>query len=601
MSTAPAAAPEVPLDRPRRTALGVLGPTWRASRFVLVRTFADPVRGGRLRDDGWPPGLRALVGAAVAVYGVLMLAAVFAPAVRSHDQLLFVPPDTTMPRLAVPLLGTGLVLALACLQSGVLHVRVPIRIAGTAVVAAILLNQIDWSDLGAADLVSVAFTALLPLLVLARVRRRFHWLEPVVALVAVGGAVVAYQGFSLTTLADTSPGLRISRLDTLLLPVWGLAAPVSILAGAALVEITTVATTWSVATAWDVVGHRPGARRWTTTLLLALVAGRTVQETLRFADPTALVGTKGLLVAAALVAVAFVLGAVVTTLADRTGAGDVRRPPDPDDVVAAWRGSAPYLALALAAGIGLQSLVEVLLHAVGLTRAGLVVRRFGGDTSVLVSALLVTGAALVTSLVLARRGWGRTGLVLVTFATMFGAQAAFSATNLVTTTDDLLTVVSGVAVVLLVVQALRRRLDAGTEVALAGVLALGIAYTFRDWFTEPLTQLASLTGVGAALLVGLIWRLLTDNAYAGGDSPGFPRASRVLLVLANALVGLVFAALLALRGGAYTLDLRQAESIGDTIVGFPLVLAVMFSGLSLAVRGRGRSEVTSAGTAARTA
>ena len=86
-----------------------------------------------------------------------------------------------------------------------------------------------------------------------------------------------------------------------------------------------------------------------------------------------------------------------------------------------------------------------------------------------------------------------------------------------------------------------------------------------------------------------LWRLLTDNGYAAGDSPGFPRASRVLLVLANALVGVVFAALLALRGGAWALDLRQAESIGDTIVGFPLVLALMFSGLTLAVRGGGVS------------
>ena len=346
----------------------MLRPTWRASRFVLARTFADPVREGRLRDDGWPPGLRAVVGAAVVVYAVLMLAAVFASVVRAHDRLLFVPPGTTLPRLAVPLLGTGLVLALACLQSAVIHVRVPLRVAGTAVVVAVLLDQVDWTDVGPADLVTVGFIALLPLLVLSRVRRPFHWLEPVVALVAVGGAVVAYQGVGLTALAETSPGLRISRLDTLLIPLWGLAAPVSILAGAALVEITTVATTWSVATAWDVVGRRPRGRRWTTVLLVALVVGRAVQETRRFADPTALVGTTGLLVAAALTAVAFVLGAAVTAVADRAGGGDPRRRHDPADVVAAWRGTAPYLALALAAGIGLQSLVAVLLHAVGLTQ-----------------------------------------------------------------------------------------------------------------------------------------------------------------------------------------------------------------------------------------
>ena len=292
-------------------------------------------------------------------------------------------------------------MALTCLQSAVVHVRIPLRVAGTAVVVAVLLNQVDWTDVGAADLVTVGFVALLPLLVLARVRRRFHWLEPVVVLGAVGGAVVAYQGFGLATLAEVSPGIRISRLDTLLIPLWGLAAPVSILAGAALVEIVSTATTWSVATAWDVLGRRVRARRWTTGLLLALVAGRTVQETLRFSDPTALVGVRGLVVAAALTAVTFALCALVTTLADRAGPGEERRRPGPAELVSGWRATAPYLALALAAGIGLQSLLQALLHAVGLTRAGIVVRHAGGATSVLVFASLVAVAALVASLVLA--------------------------------------------------------------------------------------------------------------------------------------------------------------------------------------------------------
>lgn len=558
----------------------------RLARFVLARTFADPIREGRLRSVGWPPGLRSIAAVAVVVYTALMLVAVFATAIRGHDGLIFVSPGLSLPTVAVPLVATGLVLALSCLFTAALHTAPPFRVGVTVMVMAILLYPIDWTDAGRADVVVAALTAGLPALVLVRARRRFHWLELVLSLAIIGHAVLAYQVLGIGPLATAAPGLRLTALTQLTNPVWALAVPVSILAGAALVEITTAAVTWTATGVWARIAHRPRTRRWTAAVLVVLVFGRAVQEASRLTDASDPVAPSRLVIAAVLVLGVYGGCALATGLADRTAGGDPRQRPDPDDLLSTWHRCAPFLAVALAANVVLQLLISVLLRGFGFPAAASWFLHLGGSGVILTTALVTTGVALAAAALLSRRGWRRTGLLLAAFGTMFGAQSICTALHLITTTEDMLALTSALAVGVLVVSAVRRRLTLQAEVAIAGVLLLGLAFAYRDWMTEPLTALVSLTGVSAALLVGLVWRLLTDNGFTRGDSPGFPQASRVLLALANALVGVTFAALLALFGGRYVLDLSQAEQLGDSALGFPLVLAVVFAGLTLAAGGR---------------
>jgi hypothetical protein len=568
-----------PAPRAVREAAGLV-------RFVLVRTFVDPVREGRLRSAGWPPGLRPFAVVAVALYGSLVLAAVLASAIRRRSSVVFAAPDQSLPSVALPLVGVGATLTLACLFAGALHTRVAFRVAVTLVVAAILLAPVDWGRASSVDLVTAGLVALLPAYALLRARRTFHWSEPVVATALVGLAVVCQQGVALAPLREVAPGVTITALSQLTDPLWALAAPVSILAGATLVEVTTSAVTWTTTGLWSRLAGRRRTRAWTAAALVALIALRAVQEGRRLTEPTAPVPPSRLLPAALLVVVVAAGCGLATRLADRTSAGDARTRPDPDELLPAWRRSAPALALVLGATIGLQLLVSVVLRSFGLRRAGAAVLDAGGPSVVVVAAAVTSAALVAAALVLALRGSRRLGLVLMATGLTYGFQTLFATTGLVTGTDDVLLVVTAAAVGLLVWLVARRRLTTQAEVAVAGVLLLTAAYGYRDWLDDPLTAVVSLSGVSAALLVGLVWRLLTDNAFARGSSASFPQPGRVLLALANALVGVTSAALVALLGGRSLLDFRQTESLGDGVLGFPLVLAVTFAGLTLAAQGR---------------
>lgn len=555
-------------------------------RFVLTRTFVEPVREGRLRSRGWPPGLRAFAVVAVVVYGVLALAAVLAGVVRRTTPVVFAAPDQSLPTLAVPLVGVGATLTLACLAAAALHVRVALRVPLLVVVGAVLLAPVDWSRPGPLDLLTAALVALLLVLALLRAGRSFHWGEPVACVAIVGGTVVVQQVLALAALREVAPGVTITALSQLTNPLWALAAPVSILAGAALVEVTTSAATWTTVGFWSRAAGRPRTRSWTAAALVVLVAVRVVQEVRRVTDPTDPVPVDRLLLAALVVAVVAAGCAAACALADRTMAGDERVRPDPDDLLPAWRRCAPVLALVLGATIGLQLVVSVVLRSAGLRGAGAAVLAAGGSAGVVVAAAVGSAGTLVAAAVLSLRGHRRAGVVLVATGLMYAFQTAFSVLGLLTTTDDVLATATAAAVVLLVGLAVSRRLTAGAEVSVAGVLLLTAVYPYRDLLDEPFTALVSLSGVSAALLVGLVWRLLTDNAFARGGTPGLPQASRVLLALANALVGVTSVALVALLGGRSALDFRQTESLGDGVLGFPLVLAVVFAALTLAARGR---------------
>lgn len=557
-------------------------------RFVLERTLVDPVREGHLSARGWPPGLRAIVVVSVTVYALLMLAATFAGLFRRTDRLLFAPPDQTLPVAALPLILAAMILALSCLFTAGLHLWVPLRIVTSVVIMAVLLYPVDWDQPERADWLIVGLTALLPVLLILRWRARFRWWELVVSLVIIGHAVIAYQVVGLAELRAVTPGIQLSELSRVTAPLWALAVPVAVLAGAALVEITTSAATWTVRGVWQRVGRHANRRttRWSVLVLGLLVAGRVAQDVARLTSRSQPVLFPEVLVGAVIALVVLAACAGVTALADGVPHGDAARRPNVDDLLPVWSRYGWLLALVIGASISLQLLVSVVVRGFGQVALARTVLDFGGTSITLALAVAGSLLALVAALVLAGRGRRRAAVLLVAFAVMFGAASTLDYLHLVTQTDDIITAVTVVAVLVLGWLVLRRRLTLEAQIALSGVLLLTLAYPYRSWVTDPLVSLVSLTGVSATLLVGLLWRLLTDNGFTRDDSVRFPQPSRVLLALASSLVGVTFAAQVSLLGGRSDLDLALAEQVGDSFLGFPLVLAVAFTGLALAARGR---------------
>jgi hypothetical protein len=560
---------------------------WALIRFVLRRTFGDPVREGRLRDTGWPAGLRAVVVVGLLIYLATMLSAVFASLLRRSDRLMFSPPDQTLPAMTLPLLCLAMIMSLTCLFTGALHLVIPLRLAFAVIVISVVLNRVNWTQMESVDWGTLAIAALLAGTVAVRWRATFHWLEFVWTLILIGSAVVGHQVVRLAPLKLFAPDIQLTDLGVLTNAAWALAVPVAALAGAALVEITTSSVTWTVSGVWrGVVVQRRRAPTWGLALLIMLAAGRGVQVVWRLAHNHRTDTAAQFLRAAALVAVTMAACAGAAWLADRRTAGDPRRRPDLGDLLPVWRRCAPAFALALGASVSLLFLLRLVLDGFGLRSLGEVVGRIPSSTGTEVIAAIGSIGTLVAAGVVSLRGWRIAGLLLAAFGSMYAASAVLSLVEVFIDADDMLALISAAATVLAAWLAVRRRLGAESQLALAGVLLLGIGYEYRSWINEPLAQLFSLSSVSGALLVGLLWRILTDNGYTRADSLRFPQPSRVQLALANAIVGVTSVAQVALLGGRSALDLSQIENIGDRQIGLPLVLAVAFAGLSLAARGR---------------
>ena len=103
---------------------------------------------------------------------------------------------------------------------------------------------------------------------------------------------------------------------------------------------------------------------------------------------------------------------------------------------------------------------------------------------------------------------------------------------------DVLNLLATAGVLLaLLVTALRRRLTGQRALAFAGILILSVLFSSRDFISDPLGFLLGFSGA-ALVLFGLTWDLLTGSGWGNGDSRRFPRPTRVLLMLTNAVLTL---------------------------------------------------------------
>lgn len=566
---------------------------WRMIRFLARRVLGDPVREGRLRDTGWPPGLRAVVVAGIVCFSVGVAMSIFAGQIRTRTELVL-QLDSTVPVMALPVIVAILLFALSCLFTAGLHMTWWVKVPVTIVTLAVLVQPLNLNDgWQTADVVVLVGMLVTLGLAALRWRGRFVWWEFVATLVIVGVTVVVpMMLIAQSSIPTVRPMIMYGGVLQLSTLIWMLAVPVAFLAGAAMAELTASTITWSVTTVWQ--GLNVWRRRilpFGAGLILVLVVawvarlawGRYQQDL----DYNWLI----LLTGASYGLLPFAFCGLVSWRADRVLRDAVPSRPDPDDIPGAWSGPAPVVALLFAAGILGDSFLFAIAREFGLGEfiQPLVEwseHPWNSPIRSIVTALIV----LTWAWWLASRGNRIVPMGLAAFSGLLLTDMALSRIGIAWSYAGLMTGIVFAALVLLCWLWLQRRLTAERGLALLTVLLLATVFEYREVIFEPLTALIGLAGVGSALLVGLIWRLLTDNGYTQGDSARFPQAGRVLVALANVTFGVAVLALDALFGGDWIGDLVPFEGAGDRYLGVSMFLTVMYAGLALALRGRGSRE-----------
>lgn len=544
-------------------------------KFIAVKTFVEPIAEGRLRDDHrppWPAGLRPIVVTGIILYALLTVMAVFAKPLRDMV-LIVVPGGMSLPRLLMPVLMMAICFILAVAYTGILHLVWWVRWPGFLAICFAAVGHLNAAQTPG---IPVQLLALVALIVFTAVRGRksFASWEFLVALVLLGHIFVAgfWQHSTLAMLGDLN---SLARLQTTILLLTVYAAPALMLTGAAMLELTVTVSTWTARGVWEGVmasRHRRvvGAVLMVVLLVLTWVveAGRLMRGDPGYAPGEVLGGVLFL-------AVALALGALVLRAAPRSDRPGV--PVDGDDIATAWNTGSITLAVALA----LVLFGDLLLNSV--------LRLFGlGSPPQLASVLVVFGGAMLIWLGVLRARANQVARALL--LTMLGMGLLLGKLTLLLSLGVSIDSTWFAAVVLatavLIWLVVRQRLTPDRGLALATVFVVSRAYDVREWLDNPFTQLSALSGTSMALLVGLLWRQLTEYQFTRAGTPRFPQSSRVLVAVANmTLVGMaITAGALALGQGVLGID--QMESAGTSELGGALLTAVLVASLLIAWLGR---------------
>ena len=577
---APPAAPAVP---PTTRPFG--DRTVSFARAVVAKTVVGPVREGRIRDVGWPYGLRAVVLVSYLAFALAGLLVVASGALRRGAVLdLGGSPGVGLPDPAVWLLATLFSFGLSLLLVAGLRAPWWLRVLALLVVLAALgawaLRTPGTSGSVVWPVLVLALLAALVVLVVVRSRRAFAWWEFATCW-AVAGAVLVVglveNRYSLDLGSDQVP-LLLQHLASVL---GYLVLPTAMVAGASVAEVCvrlTLAVTDQA--------QRLARRRVPYGVLGVVGAARGVQVGRQLAthDPV----TQGWSVVAWSVVLTALLAGVgvgLLALARRHG-GRVSVDGLGDELtgVALPVGAALVAVnLPLQLAVGAVPLVAVLDTSGTVTGSDL-------DASALVARLVDPVRGLVGLVVLlvavraARRGRATRALLLGTVGVVLLALARKLLQGDTTRggiDPDVLDLVATVVVVVGGVVALvRRRLTPSRALALAGALTLCALFSGRDFVSDPLGALLGFSGA-ALVLFGLTWDLFTGSSWANGQSPRFGRPTRVLLVLAGSVTTmsvLAFAALV--RDGGTTVYLDPYAASGDLVFGTALLAAAVVAVLA---------------------
>ncbi len=551
-----------------------------AVRDVLRITFVEPVRHGRPRPREWPRGLPEVGVAVTVLFGLLALAIVFAVPLREGGELTYSPSSSdTVPVLTVPLLLTGVLFSFILAVTAALHaswwLRLSLLVLGAAVVFFFAIRA--WYNpllIG----VSVVFYLALVLFTLVRARRAYAWWE----LVVVAGLLLAATVLPwLAPAGEVTWGvdLRATALDGALVSLQILILPAMLVAGSAPAQI--------VVTGAQATASRPVGRGLFWTGFGVAVAWLAVVTWLG-------VGSDDLTPSA-------IVGALVALLATTSLVGvllwraDYRTPPGPARYPEVWGGWLYPLAVAMVVAnvVTLPAIiVRSLATVVGLPEVAAAID--AGLNLFLDNNPGVLGRGLLglVVLVLAVRFAGRSRMVEAVALGGFAVLVLLDALGLVPglrflhdrSAAAMGLLASVVALAAALVAAARRRFGRDRAVGVLTVVLLAVLYPHRDLISDPLTTVFASTGA-VVLVFGLAWRVFTEAEITSGDSRRYPRSTRVLLFLANALLATTGVAFVALSRGLGTdADPTVWAELGDATLGDPLFLAGLVAGLWLVLR-----------------
>jgi hypothetical protein len=585
VATTLAASRAAPWDSPIR----VLRALWR-------ETIAKRVSDGRLRSQGWPPGLRALAWLALGVYLIAATLVVFSSALRRSERLIVLNNQLVgMPSGIVWLLIFLVTFALALFATAFLHAPWWCKIIALLLTAAELgvwgLTNSAGSSIPS-TLGVFAFIAGLVVWYIVRVRRRFAWWEFPVSLVLVSGPVALglwKMRASRASGFEFAPQTLLQSVETLSY----LVLPAAISAGVSVAEIAVRGATVTINVLDPARGRRVVAHPLLPYLILAaVVVLRLVQCGWQLAhlDPV-----RHGWVAFGPAAVKVILFAGAAAVLLRLAPLHATQPSVselPEDM---GRISLPVSVALIAYVLPVTLLLLGLQIVVGLLPES-VVRRWSLDAIPTLSNLtdpirLVTGLVLLAvAAVIAQRGRVQlalllacTGVMLISLAQRFLTGAGLP---LVQDADALNLIATAVALVLAGWYLIRRRLSRERAVGLTCMLVLSVLFSYRNFVSDPVGALIGYSGA-ALVLFGLTWDFLTSSDWANRGGRWFSQPTRVLLVLANTLMTvtvLTYGALV--RNPDAALNLERFAELGNVVFGTALLAAVFLAAARAVVDNR---------------
>jgi hypothetical protein len=583
--------------------------------------ISTPIRDGRLRDTGWPAGLRPVVIVGVVAFSVAVLLILLAPAIRSAAPLSVSVGATvlSLPRLVLPMIFWLIILSIALVQSAALHLRArtAVVLTGMTVLVLLFLGSLDLGADGTGGVgvtpgkvVSIVVAVALVVLAVVRHRRGFAWWEFPLVLALVATAAIVALGRSAQQSAAFGLDFGPPTASLVMSSIGQLAVPAALAAGVAVAEFAITASTAAVAALQK--APAPTTAPSTETDPAPMGSG----PALSLASPSVPAIVRAVPV---LLLVAFLLVAgwriVELVLALLLGVGAALDPRDlPLSAVIVGAIALLWWALARVRGDSAARMSTVMSHldsvafpvavaltvtlapVVALLLVVQVLSAWGVDPVTLSGALLLADALrsslalavvrlgvglglIVLAVLLARRGRRGSPDLLAAIGVMAILSAAPSVleSRLPWSSPALAVVVALATIVLAIVLAARRRLAARPLALLLTALLLSAATAWRDVLADPLSAVIGASGL-ALVLFGFVWGFLTDADVTHGDSRAYPRPTRVLLFLANAVFGVTVLAYGALaRSVDAGINLDAFAQFGDELLGTAVILAAVMA------------------------
>ena len=576
------------------TAPSVLGRSRsRLGRFatdLYRQTLVEPIEQGRLRDLGWPYGLRSIVLAGYIVFVIAGLMVIFSGLIRENSTLIVFGSGLGLPEQMVwplvLLLSFGVASLMAAAQHGPWWLKVLGLLFTLMVMGTWSLRSPSLAGWAGWPLLAAILIAAMLLLVIIRWRRGFAWWEFAVmwALVGLGMTIGLAETREAKIYGSDLNPLNLQQTAAVL---GYLALPAATLAGASVAEVTVRATVAATQNA-----QRFAKQGWLYLILIVVICIRLTQCVWLIAQRDPVVeGLTSLLWASALVAAFAVVGVIVLRLSRQRHAVPVVSELGDELGRVGFTIAAAVIAVTLPVQVFLSVLQVLASLEPGGASAELAFDITPLLTRVVDPSRVVVGVVLIIlALRAARRGQSGRALVLGCIGVMLvglARQLLFGDRTPAPINPDALNLVaSAVVVVAVVIFLMRRSLTPQRALAFSGMLILSALFSYRDFISDPLGAVLGFSGA-ALVLFGLTWDLFTGSGWANRESRRFSRPTRVLLVLTNYVLSMTVLAYAALiRDGSTTIYFDPFARFGDLIFGTGLLAAAAVAVFDCAWRDR---------------